>query len=262
MNETLSILFRRRSTRAYSTDSVTQTEKDAILQAAMRAPTAGNMMLYTIIEVEDQAVKDRLAVTCDDQPFIAKAPYVLLFLADYQRWFDFYNQSGGLERCLELGRTPRNPAVGDLMLASQDALIAAQTAVIAAESLGIGSCYIGDILEQYEVHRQMFDLPKYVLPVALVCFGRPLRDPESGNLVSRFEREFIVHKNRYQRQDASALERMFAPMQARFTASGGPAAGAQNVGQANYLRKFTADFSIEMSRSVRAMIDAWEQGEE
>ena len=43
------------------------------------------MMLYSIIEVEDQALKDRLAETCDHQPFIAPAPYALLCLADYQR---------------------------------------------------------------------------------------------------------------------------------------------------------------------------------
>ena len=37
--------------------------------------------------------------------------------------------------------------VGDLFLAMSDACIAAQNAVIAAQSLGIGSCYIGDIMD-------------------------------------------------------------------------------------------------------------------
>ena len=54
------------------------------------------------------------------------------------------------------------PEEGDLFLASSDALIAAQNAVIAAESFGIGSCYIGDITEQYEVHKEMLNLPQYV----------------------------------------------------------------------------------------------------
>jgi nitroreductase len=56
----------------------------------MRAPTAGNLMLYSIIEVEDQALKERLALTCDNQPFIAKAPWVLIFVADYQKWIDLF----------------------------------------------------------------------------------------------------------------------------------------------------------------------------
>lgn len=37
--------------------------------------------------------------------------------------------------------------------------------------------------------------------------------------------------------------------------------GAQNIVQYNYLRKFTADFSIEMTRSVRAMIERWRGSE-
>ena len=67
----------------------------------------------------------------------------------------------------------RKPQEGDLFLACNDALIAAQTAVVAAESLGIGSCYIGDIMENYEAHRDLFGLPQYVFPICLLCFGYP-----------------------------------------------------------------------------------------
>lgn len=50
-----------------------------------RAPTAGNQTLYSVLQVDDQSAKDALARTCDDQPFIASAPWVLVFLADLQR---------------------------------------------------------------------------------------------------------------------------------------------------------------------------------
>ena len=172
INETLKVIENRRSIRKYAATPLTAEEKQTILHATLRAPTAGNMMLYSIIEVEDQALKDRLAVTCDDQPFIATAPWVLLFVADYQRFFDFYTFSDVESACKEKGVTPRLPGDGDLLLASCDALIAAQTAVIAAESLGIGSCYIGDILENAEIHREMFNLPRYTLPITLLVFGR------------------------------------------------------------------------------------------
>ena len=85
MNPTIDLIMHRRSVRSYDPTPLSQEDKDTILQAAMRAPTAGAMMLYSIIEVEEQALKDRLAETCDHQPFIAPAPYVLLCLADYQR---------------------------------------------------------------------------------------------------------------------------------------------------------------------------------
>ena len=78
MNSTLELLNRRRSVRAYIDSPITAEEREAILQGAFRAPTAGAMQLYTIIEVADQALKDRLVETCDHQPFIAKAPLVLV----------------------------------------------------------------------------------------------------------------------------------------------------------------------------------------
>ena len=93
MNSTFTLIHNRRSVRKYTGTPISPQEKEAIIQAAMRAPTAGNLMLYSIIEVEDQALKDRLAVTCDAQPFIASAPYVLLFLADYQRWVATFDRA-------------------------------------------------------------------------------------------------------------------------------------------------------------------------
>jgi nitroreductase len=261
MNPTIDLIMQRRSTRNYQPIPLTQEEKDTILQAAMRAPTAGAMMLYTIIEVEEQALKDKLAITCDHQPFIARAPYVLLFLADYQRWMDLYTAAGCEERARQLNLTPRSPTEGDLILALMDALIAAQTAALAAEALGIGSCYIGDIVENAEEHRAMFNLPRYTFPAALLCFGHPTNTPD-GPLVARFERRFIVHKNQYQRFSAEQLNDLHLPFGRHSFEPGEFAGGAQNVVQANYFRKFTADFSVEMTRSVREMMRRWvgEQG--
>ena len=91
--------------------------KNALFQAAMQAPTAGNQMLYTILDITDAALKARLADLCDHQPFIADAPVVLVFVADCQRWYDGFAAAG----C-----APRPPREGDLLLAAADAAIAAQ----------------------------------------------------------------------------------------------------------------------------------------
>jgi FMN reductase (NADPH)/FMN reductase [NAD(P)H] len=256
MNPTLDTINHRRSVRAYRDEPLSDEQVTAILQAAYRAPTAGNMMLYSIIRVQDQRLKDRLAVTCDDQPFIAIAPLVLLFLADYQRWMDYYAHCGCEERARELGRATRLPGEGDLLLACCDALIAAQTAVIAAESLGIGSCYIGDILENYETHREIFALPKYALPVALLCFGFPSGEPPA-RLTPRFAPRGVTFTDRYQQLSGPELEELFAPSVERYFPNEKFPLQAQNFGQLNYLRKFTAPFSLEMTRSVKCMIQAW-----
>ena len=164
-NEVLQALSARKSVRVYTDEPVTEAERNAILQAAFQAPTAGNQQLYTILNITDPALKARLADLCDHQPFIAKAPLVLVFLADCRRWLQAY-KAAGIEDV-------RTPGVGDLLLAMADTCIAAQNAVVAAESLGIGSCYIGDVIENAEQMREALCLPEYVVPACMLVFGRP-----------------------------------------------------------------------------------------
>ena len=141
MNEIIKSLKNRKSVRVSEDKAIGTEEKAAIIEAALQAPTAGNMTLYTIIDVTDKSLKETLAITCDNQPFIAKAPLVLVFCADYYRWMCAFKK---------YAKDVRGLSYGDLFLANADALIAAQNAVVAAESLGIGSCYIGDITENFE----------------------------------------------------------------------------------------------------------------
>jgi FMN reductase (NADPH)/FMN reductase [NAD(P)H] len=252
MNETLQLIHRRRSVRAYQDRPVDRETRDRIINAAMRAPTAGNMMLYSILEIEDQAIKEKLARSCDNQPFIARAPLVLLFLADYQRWFDAYVAFDVPAFCEEKGERMRLPGEGDLMLACCDALIAAQTAVIAAESLGVGSCYIGDIMERYEYHRELLNLPQYTFPVTLLCFGYPTEAARERALTSRFSQTCVHFRNQYRRLDGAELRQMLEPYD-RKTYAG----NAANIGQHYYVYKFSADFTVEMTRSVRQAIRTW-----
>lgn len=253
MNSTIELLLSRRSERTYADREITAEERSIVVQSAMRAPTAGNMMLYSIIEADD-GQKQKLVHTCDNQPFIAKAPLVLLFVADLQRWFDFYELSEVPGKCSELGRDFEQPEEADLMLACCDALIAAQNAVVAAESLRIGSCYIGDIMENYEVHREMFDLPRWVFPVTMVCFGHSLRKERKPSHVPRFPEESICFKGKYRRLDSEGFEKMFA---GRGEKIGSFVEHADNIGQHFYLKKTGSDFFREMRRSVKVAMDSW-----
>jgi hypothetical protein len=154
----------------------------------------------------------------------------------------------------------RKPQEGDLFLACSDALIAAQNAVIAAESFGIGSCYIGDIMEQYETHKKLFNLPKYVFPIALLCFGYPTQQQIIRQLTPRFDEKFIVFENQYKQLSNTELDEMFCERQKQMFGERQYIEGAVNIGQLTYWRKFNADFSIEMSRSVQAILKEWMTG--
>jgi nitroreductase len=260
MNETIELLLNRKSVRAYEERAISPEVKDTILAAALRAPTAGNMMLYSIIEVADPVAKQTLVKTCDNQPFIARAPLVLLFLADYTRWHDYFVACGVEELCARAGAPMRTPEEGDLFLACCDALIAAHTAVTAAEALGVGSCYIGDIMENDEIHRELFDLPRYAFPISLVCFGYPTQQQRDRPLTSRFDREFVVFENRYRRLGLEELREMHREREAQAFKGRQELDGARNFGQLVYKQKLGSDFAREMSRSVRAILARWVEG--
>lgn len=248
MSWTLQELFGRKSVRAYEKRPIAQTEKTAILRASLEAPTAGNMTMLTILDITDKDLKQALVKTCDNQPFIADAPLVLVFLADYQRWYDAYRYECGENE------QPRQPKAGDFMLAACDALIAAQNAVVAAESLGIGSCYIGDILEHFEEHQRLFHLPKYVVPVAMLCFGYPTAQQKARLKPARFDPKYIVQENAYARADRKTLRAAFTERAQR---AGKDAYNYPLEIQAMMKRKYQSDFSREMSRSVAAMLKSF-----
>lgn len=252
LNETINTINKRRSIRAYEKKSISAIEKNTIINSAMRSPTAGNMMLYSIIEVADQTIKEKLVKSCDNQPFIARSPFVLLFLADYQRWMDYFKASD-VESLIERENiAPRTPQEGDLMLACCDALIAAQTAVIAAESMGIGSCYIGDIMENFEFHKELFDLPKYTFPITLLCFGYPTEKSLKREYTTRLPQKFVHFKDKYLNFNKEDFNKMYEDRKLNHYLG-----SATNFGQHMYYKKFTADFSDEMSRSVKKAIEEW-----
>ncbi len=233
-NEVVKNLFERKSVRIFEDRPISPEDRLTILQAACQAPTAGNQQLYTILDITEPALKKRLSVTCDNQPFIADAPLVLLFCADCQKWYDAYRYAG----C-----TPRHPSAGDLMLAVEDSSLAAQNAVTAAWSLGIGSCYIGDIMEHCELHRELFQLPPYVFPAVMLVLGYPTARQRERTKPARCPLYSIVMENTYRKMDRDALYQMFS----------------HKSGQQSYEdwmtafcnRKYNSDFSREMGRSVR-----------
>ena len=242
MNEVIRQLFERKSVRVFTDRQIDPADKALILDAAAQAPTAGNQQLYTILDITDQTIKEQLVRTCDNQPFIAQAKLVLIFCADCLKWHDAF-RLGGCQ--------PRNPGVGDLLLAVSDAVIAAQNAVVAAQSLGIGSCYIGDIMENYEAQKALLQLPDYVFPAAMVVFGYPTEQQLRRSKPQRHSVESLVHENGYDMEKSSAMDEMLATQQGR----SGDDLADWIVRFCN--RKWNSEFSREMSRSCTEIVKSW-----
>ena len=197
------------------------------------------MMMYSIIDIRNQETLDQLAVLCDDQPFIATAPWALVFVVDYAKWIDLFEHTGCFEPSFveQTGKGPRRaPGMGEFAIAAQDA-------VIAAEAVGLGSCYIGDVVENAEAVGRLLDLPPYTLPLSMLVLGVPAKErPATPHPV-----ENIVMAECYRRADAATMDKQVAEMDAMFRPH------AREAGERVrdiYTRKHTSPFMAEMGRSM------------
>ena len=242
MNPIIASLYGRKSVRAYTEQELSEEEIRTILTAAAQAPSPGNQQLYTILRITDPELKHRLSISCDNQPFIEEAKLVLVFCADCRKWYRAF-QEGGCEA--------RKADVGDLLLAVSDANIAAQNAVVAAEALGIGSCYIGDIMENIEIHQELLKLPPYVFPAVMLVFGRPTEQQKARPKPKRVDLRYIVHENTYHELSGAQLREMFAEKAGERS--------FEDFMQAFCQRKYNSDFAREMSRSVRKFLECFDE---
>ncbi len=236
MNEVIKSIKEHRSIRSFNNISITDEQIEEILSCIFRAPTAGNMMLYSVVKIRDKKKLEWLGEKCDNQKFVGTADLALLFLADAHKFYKFFK-----ERKVE---NYEEPSIADFMLANQDCMIAAQNGVIAAESMGIGTCYIGDIMENYEDIKEGFNLPKNVMPIAMVVFGNYDNIPP---LRSRFDKEYVVFDEVYPDISSDFINKMFANEEEK----------KPGFAQAFFDRKINSDFFKEMKRSITLYIDEW-----
>lgn len=255
MNPVIDVINKRVSLRKYADREITEEHLELIIDSAIKAPTAGNQCLYSIIMIKDNETKEILSKSCDNQPFIAKAPLVLIFAADQQKWFDYYIHRGVKEFARRENIAFEAPQESDLILACEDALIAAQNAVIAAESLGIGSCYIGDIMENYEFHKELLNLEDWVFPVCMLCFGY-YEDDHKRVYRKRFDKKFIVFEEKYRKLSEEELDEMFEEKEKGFVENN--KYNGENFAQMFYARKTGAEFCKEMARSMRVALKKWD----
>ena len=242
MNNVIDTLMKRKSVRVFLDQEIEEEKVETILKASINAPTAGNQQLYTILKITDSSIKQQLSVLCDHQPFIASAKLLLIYLADCHKWYEAYK---------DIDLNPRQPELGDFLLAVDDALIASENAVIAAQSLGIGSCYIGDVMENREEISKLLHLPDYVFPAALLVFGYPTTKQQKRQKPQRANLKDIVFENSYHDMNAQEREAMLK----------------YHYGDAEYKswletfynRKYNSSFAHEMNRSVKAYLKQYEK---
>jgi FMN reductase [NAD(P)H] len=197
-DETLKLLVERASCRNFADKAVPpQVLREALL-AGVHAATGGNLQPCSVIQIQKQESRQRLAELCA-QNFMARAPVHLLFCIDFYR----------LRRWAELNVAPFSAtrAFRHFWIAFQDTIICAQSICTAADALGLGSVYIGTVLECFVELRDMFQLPDGVFPVVLLCLGYPKRRPHPR---PKLGVDIVVHAERYHERDDATLRAAMA----------------------------------------------------
>jgi nitroreductase len=183
--DNLDYLLERRTIRKYSSEGVSDSLLEEILEAGCRASTTGNMQVYSIIVTRDEEKKKALSPLHFGQKMVIGAPVVITFCADFNRfnkWCKLRNAQPGYDNFLSF------------VTAAIDALLVAQTVCVAAESKGLGICYLGTTT--YMAHKiiEVLELPKGVVPVTTITLGWPAEKPVQ---VDRLPLNAVVHNEVY-----------------------------------------------------------------
>jgi nitroreductase len=147
------VLQKRRSIRSFSNKPVETSKIKNILNAAMRAPSAGNLQAYKIYLVHSQDKREAFLAAANYKEFMSQAPLVIVFVADLQ-----LSESKFGSRGLEL-------------YSIQDATIATTYAQLAITAEGLASVWVG-AFDPLEVSR-ILNLDSYHVPVSILAAGYP-----------------------------------------------------------------------------------------
>ena len=149
----------RCSMRHYLSTPVEEGKLHQILQAANRAPSAGNLQGYEIYVVRKPEQHKQLSRASWDQESLLEAPVVLVFCA---------NPARSEEKYAERGVT---------LYSVQDATIACAYAGLAATALGLCCVWVG-AFDPEQVGR-VIAVPKGQVPVAMLPLGYPGKELQS-----------------------------------------------------------------------------------
>lgn len=164
-NDTIDVLLNHRTTRAYLPRPLPQGSLELLVAAAQSAPTSSNLQAWSVVAVEDNDRKARLADFTGGNAHIKQAPLFLVWLVDLKRLRNVATSQGNDGEGLDY--------LESFLIGVIDAALAAQNAVSVIDSLGLGSCYVGGIRNKPEDVSRELNLPADVVAVFGLSVGYP-----------------------------------------------------------------------------------------
>ena len=172
-NETLRLISSRRSHRAYKAEPVTKEQMDALLQAAVEAPSAVNRQPWHFTVVRNQALLDEINRAVWEQMMKRSPEKRSPRFAD-QNFHVFYHAPA----VIFISGMPDNHYT------PIDGGIAVENIALAAESLGLGSVILGMprdafLGEKADAFRKALHFPEGWDFVIAIAVGVPDDDKEA-----------------------------------------------------------------------------------
>ena len=129
MNETLKTIKSRRSIRKYQAEQIKEEELQAVLEAAISAPTAMFQQNWHFTVVQNREMLNRISETAKRNMLVSGMDFMVQ-RAEAPDFNPFHNAPTVIiASCRENAK-----------FADMDCALAAQNILLAAESMGIGSC--------------------------------------------------------------------------------------------------------------------------
>ena len=188
----------RRTIRKYKTDDVPAELLNQLLEESFRASTMGNMQLYSVVVTRDREMKEKLAPAHFNQPMVTKAPVVLTFCADFNRFSKWC-------RCRQAEPGYDNRI--SFLNAASDALLVTQNFCTLAEAHGLGICYLGTTIYNPDKIIDTLQLPELVMPVATITVGYPDECPSQPD---RLPLAGIIHEETYKDYTPESIDEIYA----------------------------------------------------
>ncbi|HPT78503.1 MAG TPA: NADPH-dependent oxidoreductase [Candidatus Atribacteria bacterium] len=186
MNPTIKTQLEHRTIREFRNEEISQEILDQLMEVARRTATSTGMQACSVIRVLDPGLKNQIAMICK-QEYVARAPELLIFIVDQYR----NSQIAKEKNCM----TENAGDMDRFFSGFTDACIMAQNIVVAAESLGLGTVYLGSILNDSEKICELLKLPRLTFPVIGLALGHPNQSPQ---LKPRMDMRLRVFENRYE----------------------------------------------------------------
>lgn len=192
------LIKKRRSVRNFKDQEIPKHIIEELLDAANNAPSGGNIQPISIILVQEPERRKELSKMVGDQPWVKNAPLSMIFCIDFfriKKWASMFEADFKGEK-----------ALSHFLIAYADLMCSAQNVVILAESYGLGSVYIGTILDAIDKVRKYFTIPHYVLPMMVLSIGYPKSVPKN---VPKLKRDVIVHREKYKELSDDEIKKAF-----------------------------------------------------